>query len=429
MNTKLKQYKMGEFLAVKHGFPFSGEFFASSGKYVILTPGNFFEKGSFKKSLGKEKYFTSNFPNEYLCSAGDLIVAMTEQAEGLLGSTALIPESGNYLHNQRIGLITCDENIVDKLYVYYLFMTYSVRKQIRDTASGTKVKHTSPERIYDVKVFIPDKDVQKKAVNLLRSIDSKIELNNRIIAELEEMSKTIYDYWFVQFDFPDEKGKPYRSSGGEMVWKEKLKRKIPVGWEISHLPEHCEVIDCLHSAKPPLEFEADQYYLLQLENLVEHGLIDLSNKYYVSKEKYKLWTSRIEVSEGDLVITNAGRVGSVARIPANLKAGIGRNMTAIRPRKIPPLFLNYFINGSDVAAQIKTNTDSGSFFGSLNVRGIKELCVTLPPDNKRWILTKFEELVSPFRNKIELCANENQELVKLRDWLLPMLMNGQITVK
>jgi hypothetical protein len=93
---------------------------------------------------------------------------------------------------------------------------------------------------------------------------------------------------------------------------------------------------------------------------------------------YDLWTSRIEVSKGDLVITNASRVGSVARVTAKLKAGIGRNMTAIRPRDIPDLFLYYFITGSDFTVQIKVNTDSGSFFGSLNVRGIKELCVTLP---------------------------------------------------
>lgn len=161
----------------------------------------------------------------------------------------------------------------------------------------------------------------------------------------------------------------------------------------------------------PRQYEAEQYYLLQLENLVEHGLVDLSNKYYVSKEMYELWISRIEVNEGDLVITNAGRIGSVARIPANLKAGIGRNMTAIRPKDIPALFLYYFITDSDVAAQIKVNTDTGSFFGSLDVRGIKELCVALPSDNTQDILGEFAQHVSPYRTKIELCANENQELI------------------
>ena len=127
------------------------------------------------------------------------------------------------------------------------------------------------------------------------------------------------------------------------------------------MPKQCNIIDCLHSAKPVINFEAEDYYLLQLENLVEHGLISLENKYYVTRDMYQLWTSRIEVMEGDLVITNAGRVGSVARIPHNVKAGIGRNMTAIRPENIPPCFLYYFITGSDVDRQIKVNTDTVSF--------------------------------------------------------------------
>ncbi|MCM3638232.1 restriction endonuclease subunit S [Sporosarcina luteola] len=428
MKVKLTPYKMGDLLKVKHGFPFLGEFFSTNGKYVVLTPGNFYESGGFKRTIGKEKFYVSDFPEEYLCSEGDLIVAMTEQAEGLLGSTAIIPENNIYLHNQRIGLISWNDDIVDKQFLYYLFMTRSVRKQIRDTASGTKVKHTSPDRIYDVNVFLPDLTVQQNNAALLWMLEQKILLNNLIITELEEMTKIIYEYWFVQFDFPNVEGKPYRSSGGKMVWNERLKREIPNGWEVSPLPKHCEVIDCLHSAKPPLEFEAEQYFLLQLENLVEHGLVNLSNKYYVSKEMYELWTSRIEVNEGDLVITNAGRVGSVARIPANLKAGIGRNMTAIRPRDIPAVFLYYFMTSRDVSAQIKINADTGSFFGSLNVRGIKELCITLPSDNAQDILGEFAKLVSPYRTRIELCAEENSQLTRLRDWLLPMLMNGQITV-
>src|SRR5690606_31437410 len=102
-------------------------------------------------------------------------------------------------------------------------------------------------------------------------IDQKIELNNRIIAELEAMAKTIYDYWFVQFNFPNAEGKPYRISGGEMVWNEQLKREIPKGWSVNPLPRYCQIIDCLHSEKPSLVFENEDYYLLQLDNLIDNG--------------------------------------------------------------------------------------------------------------------------------------------------------------
>lgn len=328
--------------------------------------------------------------------------------------------------NQACCNIIVNENIADYRYVYYWLK--SNYYQLRALSSGVR-KNLNADDIKSFPILLPDLPVQKKIADVLYIIDQKIELNNRIIAELETMAKTIYDYWFVQFNFPNAEGKPYRFSGGEMVWNEQLKREIPKGWGVNPLPRHCQIIDCLHSEKPSLVFENEDYYLLQLDNLIDNGLISLANKYYVSKEMYELWTSRIEVVEGDLVITNAGRVGAIARIPKHVKAGIGRNMTAIRPNDVPACFLYYFFTSSDIARQIKMNTDLGSFFRSLNVRGIKELKIILPPKNMYAILNKFEDYVSPLRSKIELLAQENLELTKLRDWLLPMLMNGQVNVE
>ena len=173
----MRKVKLGETLSVKHGWSFKGEYFAESGEQSLLTPGNFYEKGGFKPNNGKERYYTDKYPEEYLCHKGDLVVAMTQQAEGLLGSIALVPEDNKYLHNQRIGLITCDETQLNKLFAYYLFMTKSVREQLERSASGTKVKHTSPERIYDVEVEIPDLFSQEKIAKLLMTIDGKISAN------------------------------------------------------------------------------------------------------------------------------------------------------------------------------------------------------------------------------------------------------------
>jgi len=312
------------------------------------------------------------------------------------------------------------------------YIKYSIElslEHLKKVSQGSQTKFLTMQILNSFKVSDIPYTSQQKLIKSIKKIDQKIELNNRIIAELEAMAKTIYDYWFVQFDFPNAEGKPYRSSGGEMVWNEQLKREIPKGWGVNPLPRHCQIIDCLHSEKPSLVFENEDYYLLQLDNLIDNGLISLANKYYVSKEMYELWTSRIEVVEGDLVITNAGRVGAIARIPKHVKAGIGRNMTAIRPNDVPACFLYYFFTSSDIARQIKMNTDLGSFFRSLNVRGIKELKIILPPKNMYAILNKFEDYVSPLRSKIELLAQENLELTKLRDWLLPMLMNGQVNVE
>jgi type I restriction enzyme S subunit len=126
--NKLSPCKIGDLLTIKHGYPFLGEYFSDNGNYIVLTPGNFIDSGGFQRVAGKEKYYLGEFPNEYLCKKGDLIVAMTQQTTGLLGSTAFVPEDGVYLHNQRIGLITTNDR-ADANYVYYLFMTPWVRER------------------------------------------------------------------------------------------------------------------------------------------------------------------------------------------------------------------------------------------------------------------------------------------------------------
>ena len=198
---------------IKHGFPFKGEYFSTEGDYIVLTPGNFEESGGFKFDADKAKFYIGKIPSDYICNKGDLIIAMTEQAEGLLGSAAIVPEDNRFLHNQRIGLITVEENEVCKMFLYHLFKTKSVRQQLRLSSSGSKVKHTSPDRIYDVIVNLPAVPTQQKIASVLSALDSKIELNNHINAGLEAMAKTLYDYWFVQFDFLVANGDQHNSVG------------------------------------------------------------------------------------------------------------------------------------------------------------------------------------------------------------------------
>lgn len=417
MKSKLKRYTMGEFLTVKHGFPFLGEFFDSSGRYVVLTPGNFFEKGGFKRTLGKEKYYTSNFPSEYLCSAGDLTVAMTEQAEGLLGSTAIIPECGVYLHNQRIGLITWDDKIVDKLYLYYLFMTRSVRKQLRDTASGTKVKHTSPERIYDVKVSIPDKYVQKRAANILWSIDSKIKLNNRIIAELEEMAKTIYDYWFVQFDFPNAEGKPYRSSGGKMVWNEKLKREIPNGWKQGNLYDIAEYVNGLACQKYRPKAGENSIPVIKIKEMGEGISKDTEIVSAGIPDKNKIDT-------GDILFSWSATL-KVMYWTEGI-GGLNQHIFKVIPKSHYSKEYVYHQLSTYVINFIKMAESRKTIMGHITTDHLSQSHIVLPDKN---ILNQFQQIIVPIHSEFFKCRNEIQELTKLRDWLLPLLMNGQVTVE
>jgi len=310
-------------------------------------------------------------------------------------------------------------------FYYYYFQLSHIQQYFYNVATGSTIKNLSLKSLQDFEVPVPEPTEWRKIASVLSSLDSRIELNNRINAELERMAKTLYEYWFVQFDFPNEEGKPYKTSGGKMVWNEELKREIPEGWKAESIEKCCSIIDCLHSQKSDLVFEDEQYYLLQLENINDNGLVDLVRKYYVTKVEYKKWTSRIEVVEDDILITNAGRVAATAQIPKGIKSGIGRNITAIRPNSINPTYLFLAFRGLDMIRQIKWNTDSGAFFTSLNVKGIKKLFITRPLNG---IEDRFEKIVKPIRQKREINNIENQQLSSLRDWLLPMLMNGQVTV-
>jgi len=349
---------------------------------------------------------------------GDIIITRVG-SYGLLG---YVDTDIKFCLGQNIAII--HPKINSKFLYYYLLSPY-IQSIIHGNIGGSAYKSISLADIRNLPYNDLNLDIDKIGT-LLYTLDSKIELNNQTNAELETMARTIYDYWFVQFDFPNAKGKPYKKSGGKMIYNESVNREIPTGWYADSIEKCCSIIDCLHSKKSELTFENEKYYLLQLENIKDDGLLDLTNKFYVTKEEYKKWTSRIEVKENDIVITNAGRVAATAQIPKGITTGIGRNITAIRPTSISPTYLFLSFRGADLKRQIKSNTDSGAFFSSFNVKGIKKLFIVRPPIE---IENKFEEMVKPIKEKRELNNLENHKLAELRDWLLPMLMNGQVKVK
>ena len=236
---ELKKYKIGDLAHVTRGASLGGEFYATQGNYVRLTCGNFdYRNNCFKENLSKDNiYYTGGFKEEFLLEKGDVITPLTEQAIGLLGSTARIPESGKYIQSQDIAKIDCNESLLDKDFAFYLISSACVKQQLSAAAQQTKIRHTSPDKIKECTVWIPSLDVQKRIGRILTDIDNKIAINRQINDNLEAMAKQLYDYWFVQFDFPNEEGKPYKSSGGAMVWNDKLKREIPQGWDFCFLED------------------------------------------------------------------------------------------------------------------------------------------------------------------------------------------------
>lgn len=230
--------------------------------------------------------------------------------------------------------------------------------------------------------------------------------------DIEEINSLIFHMWFVQFNFPDKLNNPYADSKGKMVFNDLLNFEIPEGWEVKNISEVCDIVDCLHSKKPDYHFVSENYFLLQLDNLMENGRIDLTKKYYISKEDYEIWSKKIELRENDFVVTNAGRAGSIGMIPKGVNAALGRNFTAIRPNEIDPYYLRQFFYSSYMNVQIQSNLDEGSFFKSLNVKSIKKLFVLIPPEE---VMEKYLNLMQPIIYDIINGIEENPELVKLKN--------------
>ncbi|MBB6462266.1 restriction endonuclease subunit S [Flammeovirga kamogawensis] len=193
-----EKVKLGDFIEIKHGFAFKSENFVKDSDFKLLTPGHFFENGGFKDIGVKQKFYDGEFPSEYLLGKGDLLVAMTEQAYGLLGSTLLVPEEKTFLHNQRLGLIDFDSNVLNKIFVYYLFNQKSIRSQIQMSATGTKVRHTSPKKIYEVEFSIPSFDLQNQFANRITLIEDQKRLAEESLAASEDLFNALLQEVFAK---------------------------------------------------------------------------------------------------------------------------------------------------------------------------------------------------------------------------------------
>ena len=409
--SEWKRYKLGELLRVKHGWAFKGEFFSETGIQSILTPGNFYESGGFKANTSKDRFYIGEYPKEYLCSKGDLIVAMTEQAAGLLGSTAIVPEDNRYLHNQRIGLISCNEYL-NKDFAYYLFMTQTIRQQISRSASGTKVKHTSPEKIYEVQVYIPKIQTQRNIAKILTTLDQKIQTNNQINQELEAMAKTLYDYWFVQFDFPDQNGKPYKSSGGKMVYNPELKREIPEGWGVGNFFDVAEVQYGYPFSTEFFNSTGEGVPVIRIRDILGNDITNYSTEEV--EDKYK-------INVGDVLIGMDGNFHINYWIQENCY--LNQRVVKVNSDNLPNMVLKYQI---EPFIKLREKSVSRTTVGHLSDKDLKSINVILPKDKN--LSTIFERFESILENII-INQQQNQELTQLRDWLLPMLMNGQVKVE
>ena len=398
----MKKYKLGELIEVSRGASLSGDFYTASGKYIRLTCGNFdYHNNCFKENTSKDNlFYTGEFKEEFLLEKGDLITPLTEQAIGLLGSTAWIPESGKYIQSQDIAKITCKEELLDKKFAYYLISSNMVKQQLGAAAQQTKIRHTSPDKIKDCTVWLPSLAEQKQIGQLLFDIDRKIEINRAINHNLETMAKQLYDYWFVQFDFPDENGKPYKSSGGQMVWHEKLKREIPGGWKVTNIGS---ILDKVFITP---RLSTDEYLPSGT-----YPIIDQATDVY-----YAGFTEREEAVVNQypaIVFGDHSCAVKYVNFPF-VRGADGTQVILSKDSNIPIEYLYYALKG------VKIGKGYARHFSFL-----KEQPVIVPSEKE---VKDFEDTAQTFFEQITRNRKEILSLTKQRDELLPLLMNGQVSL-
>ena len=305
---------------------------------------------------------------------------------------------------------------VNSKYLYYLLTQNSVISQLQSIGENSTSSYPSirPEDIGNLSFMFPDIDIQNKIADILTSIDKKIQINNQINQELEAMAKTLYDYWFVQFDFPDQNGKPYKSSGGKMVYNPELKREIPEGWGVDSLWNIANFYNGLAMQKYRPDTNEDDY-------LPVIKIREMMNGFSKDTEKARLdIPTEAVVERGDILFSWSATLEVI--IWGKERGALNQHIFKVTSDTYPKSFIYFelksYLKVFKAIAELRKTT-----MGHITQDHLKQAKIVVPPIE---IISKLDAKLQLIMLKQQILENQNQELTQLRDWLLPMLMNGQV---
>lgn len=392
-----KQYpyiKLNKLCDVNQGLqiPIS-ERFLEKGKdrYFYITV-------QFLKDSHKNKFYVENPPKSSICNKDDILVVRT-------GSTGQVITGVEGCFHNNFFKVNYTTDLIYGRYLFYCLTTKEKYYEMLTRAGLTTIPDLNHFMFLDIAIPLPSKEVQLGISNILDSLSYKIQLNARIIAKLEAMAKTLYDYWFVQFDFPDENNKPYKNNGGKMEWHKELKMNIPDGWAVKKVEKVATV-----------KAGGDRPKLYSLEKTAICSIPIYSNG--ITNNGLYGYTNEATINSPSVTISARGTIGYCAlrNIPF---------VPIVRLIVITPHVLgaaNYFY---ECMKNLKFEKN-GSVQQQLTVPQISQLNILYPPLD---ILKKFDAATYNIISEVEILKEQNQQLTKLRDWLLPMLMSGQIKIK
>ena len=353
--------------------------------------------------------------SKYILIEGDIVFSRV----GSIDRNVYVDKNHEgWMFSGRCIRVRADKNKVNPRYLSYYFKQNSFKKMMMNLAVGATMPSLNTKIMNSIELDLLPRENQDKIANILSAIDDKIQNNNQINQELEAMAKTLYDYWFVQFDFPDQDGKPYKSSGGKMVYNPELKREIPEGWEVSKLNEVVDLISGYPFSSNDY-VTSGKYKLYTIKNVQDGYTVDKVDNYLDFLPSNM--SHECQLRRGDLIMSLTGNVGRVGMVYED-NVLLNQRVLKLNPiNKTHKSFIYSFFR-SDVTKAHLENMSTGTSQKNLSPIDIGNMMITFPSED---LLSIFLD----YLNILESNLVENQQLTQLRDWLLPMLMNGQVKVE
>lgn len=375
-----------------------------------------------KEQSGPYPIFGSNGPTGYIDSFKVEGPGVIIGRKGSVGKVAYSEK--NFTPTDTTYYLKIIDKSSDDLKFWYYFLQILGLEKLN---THSAVPGLSRELAYLLEVNVPSVNAQKKAAAVLSLIDAKIDCNNRMNMELESMAKMLYDYWFVQFDFPNADGKPYKSSGGEMIYNDILKREIPKEWDAINLESLISRSGTGLNPRDNFQLGNGENYYVTIKN-VSNGKITLDEKCdRISDDALAIIDRRSQLQAGDILFTSIEPVGITYFIhekPNNWN--INESVFTIRPQfnKITSEYL-FFLLSSDQMKSFTKNSSTGSIHKGIRHGVLKSF---MSAYGGKVLVDHFSSITKPILQQMNVLENENQHLSQLRNWLLPMLMNGQVSV-
>lgn len=383
--------------------------------------GKFLNNSISQKYVSKECIVQMNLK---VFPVGTVLCAVTGASIGTYAIT-----TRELITNQTFAGLVCKENLLYNEFLYYYIKMHT--GTFVNNSVGCAQAYITRETLENFPIPDLKYDEQVQLVKVLKYLDDKININNKINAELESMARTIYDYWFLQFDFPDENGKPYKSSGGKMVWKEELKREIPEGWE-------SDEIGNLMESKRGISYNsatigAEGVPMINLASFNTNGTYKPSG----IKTYSGVYEQDKVLKPYDLLMCNTQQtaidfkkdiIGKAILIPDIFEGDIvsSHHVTAIKTHTDEMKYYLYYLFNTEFFHKYIAGYTNGTNILGLLFEGVEKYKVTIPSKN---VIKKYANIAKDIEKQKCKIIKENQELASLRDFLLPLLMNGQVGFK